>query len=226
MHATLFSVAVAAPLMVLASASPREFQFPDSVPLNKRQTSGPKFECHSACGNAILQSRDSSDYCDSTEWVGLLDDCLDCALEFEIWQYYSPEVKPAAEACGLNATPKPAGGDTTTSAAAQTTTQAAETQPASTAEPVTTGASTEAGHTAAPTTDAEHGHATAVHTTLSTAEAKPEATTPAGHESHKPSGSVSPAPENTPVVAGASALGLSGLAVAAGAAVAVMVNLQ
>lgn len=138
-------------------------------------------------GNAILQSRDSSDYCDSTEWVGLLDDCLDCALEFEIWQYYSPEVKPAAEACGLNATPKPAGGDTTTSAAAQTTTQAAETQPASTAEPVTTGASTEAGHTAAPTTDAEHGHATAVHTTLSTAEAKPEATTPAGHESHKPS---------------------------------------
>jgi hypothetical protein len=54
MIATLFTVAVAAPVLALASASAAEFQFPDSVPMHKRQTSGPKFECHSACGKSFI----------------------------------------------------------------------------------------------------------------------------------------------------------------------------
>jgi hypothetical protein len=257
MIATLFTVAVAAPVLALASASAAEFQFPDSVPMHKRQTSGPKFECHSACGNTILQSQSNADYCDDSTWNGLFEDCMDCALEFEIWQYYSPQVKPAAEACGLDPTPKPVGGgseggsDTTTSAAAQTTSEAAATEAASTTEaaaeepteaateaPVEepteaatrapteaaseAPAATEGGEEAAASTDAEY-HSDAAHpTTLTTAEAKPDTTAPAGHGTDEHTDVVPPTPEPTPVEAGAGAVGLSQMTVAVGAVVAMM----
>lgn len=37
----------------------------------------------------------------------LLDDCLDCALKYKIWQWYGDKVSAAAGKCGLDATPKP-----------------------------------------------------------------------------------------------------------------------
>ncbi|KAH8177145.1 hypothetical protein LIA77_02227 [Sarocladium implicatum] len=110
MLVTRFSVAFVAPIVALASASANPaFEFPASVPLAKRQRDGPAFQCHSDCGNAILKVR-ASDVCDDEEWQSLLDNCLDCALKYDIWQYYGGELKPAAEECGIDATPKPAGG--------------------------------------------------------------------------------------------------------------------
>ena len=61
-------------------------------------------------GNAILKVR-AADVCDDKEWQGLLESCLDCALEYDIWRYYGGELEPAAKQCGIDATPKPAGGD-------------------------------------------------------------------------------------------------------------------
>ena len=40
----------AASVLALVSAAPEPFVFPDAVPLDKRQTSGPKYECHANCG--------------------------------------------------------------------------------------------------------------------------------------------------------------------------------
>lgn len=48
MHFIASLVAVGS-VATLASASVG-FQFPDSVPLSKRQVSGPAYECHANCG--------------------------------------------------------------------------------------------------------------------------------------------------------------------------------
>jgi hypothetical protein len=58
---------------------------------------------------AIRGSRDD-DYCSSTEWRNYLDECLDCAIEFDIWQHYG-RLGEIAKACGIDATPKPVNSD-------------------------------------------------------------------------------------------------------------------
>ncbi|KAM3514407.1 hypothetical protein MY11210_001961 [Beauveria gryllotalpidicola] len=93
----------------LASAGSIGFEFPASVPLSKRQTSGPAYDCHASCGYAIQDSTKEG-YCSDAKWKSLLSGCLDCALTYDIWKYYGTKVGAAAEECGLEATPKPSGG--------------------------------------------------------------------------------------------------------------------
>ncbi|KAL6849218.1 hypothetical protein ACO1O0_008748 [Amphichorda felina] len=104
------------------------FEFPDTVPMSKRQTSGPAYECHSDCGFAILGSREDG-YCKDDEWLDLLNSCLECAEDVGIWQYYGNNLSAAAKECGLDATPDPADGDgesETSATAASTATSAVE----------------------------------------------------------------------------------------------------
>lgn len=91
------------------------------------------------------------DYCTDSEWLGLLDGCLDCALKYDIWQDYGDKVSAAAEACGLDATPKPADGDSTTTAAGSGSSTASAPDAASTTEAVvsTTAADSGSGSTTA-----------------------------------------------------------------------------
>ncbi|KAM5344971.1 hypothetical protein ACJ41O_010833 [Fusarium nematophilum] len=97
-------------LASLAAASiKREFQFPDSVPLSRRQTSGPEYECHANCGYTILNAEDEG-YCDSPEWKELFEGCLACANQYDMWGDYGAGVEAAAEACGLEAVPEGASG--------------------------------------------------------------------------------------------------------------------
>lgn len=61
-------------------------------------------------------------YCDSEDFTIELADCLACALEYDIWQYYGTSVSEAAEACGLTATPAEASSTTTSDSASATET--------------------------------------------------------------------------------------------------------
>ncbi|CAP86728.1 hypothetical protein EN45_049290 [Penicillium chrysogenum] len=100
------------------------FEFPDFVPLHKRQEPGtPAYECHANCGGVITAGR-SDGYCDTDDFKTELADCLKCAVEFDIWKYYGGSVSKAANACGLDATPVEAS-STTTSVSATTTSDAA-----------------------------------------------------------------------------------------------------
>ncbi|KAJ5253886.1 hypothetical protein N7524_011066 [Penicillium chrysogenum] len=108
------------------------FEFPDFVPLHKRQEPGtPAYECHADCGGVITAGR-TDGYCDTDNFKTELADCLKCAVEFDIWKYYGGSVSKAATACGLDATPVEASStttsvrDTTTSDAASATETAEE----------------------------------------------------------------------------------------------------
>ncbi|KAM3552908.1 hypothetical protein MY1884_006948 [Beauveria asiatica] len=108
MHFVASLVAVGSAVS-LASAGSIGFEFPASVPLSKRQTSGPAYDCHANCGYAIQDSTKKG-YCSDAKWQSLLSGCLDCALTYDIWKYYGTKVGAAAEKCGLESTPKPSGG--------------------------------------------------------------------------------------------------------------------
>ncbi|KAJ5742285.1 hypothetical protein N7533_011694 [Penicillium manginii] len=98
------------------------FQFPEFVPLHRRQEAGtPAYECHANCGGVIVDAR-TDGYCDSEDFTIELADCLACALEYDIWQYYGTSVSEAAEACGLTATPAEASSTTTSDSASATET--------------------------------------------------------------------------------------------------------
>ncbi|WAO94095.1 Hypothetical protein NCS54_01166300 [Fusarium falciforme] len=162
----------------LASATvKRELPFPDSVPLHKRQPSGPEYQCHANCGYTILNA-DEEGYCDSDEWKKLLADCLKCANQYDMWGDYGNGVTGAAKACGIDAVPEGAssGSATGTSAVAAMTvvtsvTSAAATSAESSAEETTA---------AAETTSAAVASSTAAETAATTAESSADAanTTP------------------------------------------------
>ncbi|OAQ65021.1 hypothetical protein VFPPC_13982 [Pochonia chlamydosporia 170] len=118
----------------IAAANPG-FDFPDAVPVAKRQTSGPSYECHASCGYAIKNSA-TDGYCKDQSWVKLLDDCLNCALKYNIWQYYGEKVGAAAKKCGLDSTPKPVEGGG--SSKVQSSTAAPSTTPVTTGAQQTT----------------------------------------------------------------------------------------
>lgn len=42
--------------ILAASSVATAFQFPDNVPMDKRQTEGPSYECHANCGKNILHT--------------------------------------------------------------------------------------------------------------------------------------------------------------------------
>ncbi|QGI88832.1 hypothetical protein CEK26_000047 [Fusarium fujikuroi] len=73
----------------LAVAIDPRFEFPDTVPLVKRQQPGtPQYACHEDCGLLITLARDDSDYCDSDEWNERYGRCMSCANTYDIWKYY------------------------------------------------------------------------------------------------------------------------------------------
>ncbi|KAL2819206.1 hypothetical protein BJX63DRAFT_382697 [Aspergillus granulosus] len=112
---------VASLACIVAGAS--AFQYPDFVPLHKRQAPGtPQYECHANCGGVITASRQEG-FCDSSDFQSLLSACLDCALEYDVWRYYGNSVGAAAEECGLDGTPVEPTSSTTTTTATETTTE-------------------------------------------------------------------------------------------------------
>ncbi|KAF7587946.1 hypothetical protein BBP40_006485 [Aspergillus hancockii] len=103
------------------AASATAFQYPEFVPLHRRQDPGtPEYDCHANCGGVIVASRKDG-YCDSDTFKTELSDCLNCALKYDIWKYYGSSVSKAATACGLDATPVTASSTTTTTASASAT---------------------------------------------------------------------------------------------------------
>ncbi|KAJ4322227.1 hypothetical protein N0V84_004941 [Fusarium piperis] len=156
-----YTAVILGSLAALASATvKRELPFPDSVPLHKRQPSGPEYQCHANCGYTILNA-DEEGYCDSDEWKKLLADCLKCANQYDMWGDYGNGVTGAAKACGIDAVPEGASGGSTTgsSAVAATTVVTSVTSAAATsaeetsAGETTTAASSTAEETAATTAE-------------------------------------------------------------------------
>ncbi|KAH6693808.1 hypothetical protein F5X68DRAFT_47113 [Plectosphaerella plurivora] len=82
----------------------RDYQLADSVLESRQEMTPERFQCHSDCGNSILDA-EVEGYCDSEAWQGLLESCLECVGEYPIWQHYRDPVQAAASACGLEATP-------------------------------------------------------------------------------------------------------------------------
>ncbi|OQV02537.1 hypothetical protein CLAIMM_07723 [Cladophialophora immunda] len=106
--------------LAVASAS-ASLMYPSSFPVHRRQEPGtPEYDCHANCGTVIVDGR-TEGYCESANFTTALQACLDCALEFDIWQYYGDSVAAAATACGLDATPVPANATSATNSRATTT---------------------------------------------------------------------------------------------------------
>ncbi|KAK0619146.1 hypothetical protein B0T14DRAFT_518642 [Immersiella caudata] len=141
----LFSLLVAA-TSVFAAAAPDVLDI--HTDLLARQAPGtPQFDCHSACGSTISGSRVQG-YCTNETWTTNYENCLECALEFDIWKHYGGTIVTAAGTCGLTAVPSPAAGASSTSGPAAsgsttpTPTAPATSRPAQTTAAVTTSPST------------------------------------------------------------------------------------
>ncbi|KAK1147220.1 hypothetical protein N8T08_001959 [Aspergillus melleus] len=189
-------------LVISASA----FDYPEFVPLHRRQDPGtPAYECHANCGGVITSSR-SDDFCDSSTFKSQLSECLKCANEFDIWKYYGNSVSKAAESCGLDSTPEEAGdndkddGSSTTVGPASTTSA----EPSATATGTATKAPTEAATTSAepeetttaPGTTAPSS-ATQTFTTTASAPGSSHPVIPTGSKSTPVSGSGTPTGQGT-----------------------------
>ncbi|KAL1617625.1 hypothetical protein SLS56_010890 [Neofusicoccum ribis] len=95
MHFSTATIACALPLLAAA------FEFPDFVPLHKRQEPGtPAYECHANCGGVITLSR-TDGFCDTSDFTTKFNACMACAIEYDIWQYYGGSVTRAANTCGV-----------------------------------------------------------------------------------------------------------------------------
>ncbi|RKK85026.1 hypothetical protein BFJ69_g1725 [Fusarium oxysporum] len=202
----------------LAVAIDPRFEFPDTVPLVKRQQPGtPQYACHEDCGLLITLARDDEDFCDSDEWNERYGRCMSCANTYDIWKYYGSGVGRVAQQCGLTPKPSPSG----SSGAASTT---AEEKPSSTAaeEAETTKAEeqatateeaeeettseheheeTENAHTSTEAEHSEaHGHTTlATHAAETTHAANPTKTHEAGHTSADEIGTIGVTATSTPL---------------------------
>ncbi|KAJ4031868.1 hypothetical protein NW761_012987 [Fusarium oxysporum] len=127
----------------LAVAIDPRFEFPDTVPLVKRQQPGtPQYACHEDCGLLITLARDDEDFCDSDEWNERYGRCMSCANTYDIWKYYGSGVGRVAQQCGLTPKPSPSGssGAASTTAEEKPSSTAAEAKPSTTAveKPATT----------------------------------------------------------------------------------------
>ncbi|WZH39172.1 hypothetical protein QYS62_000080 [Fusarium acuminatum] len=173
MHSfVVYSLLACATLSV--ALNPR-FEFPDTVPLVKRQQPGtPQYACHEDCGLLITLAREKG-FCDSDEWNERYDRCMACANTYGIWKYYGEGVKKAAEQCDLSPSPSPSGAGAV-STAFKTPTSTAE-GPEDTAVNTSTNTA-EVSETA--TTEVITSKVASVVTTSATEDAskQPEVTTP------------------------------------------------
>ncbi|KAK4239394.1 hypothetical protein C8A03DRAFT_32566 [Achaetomium macrosporum] len=133
--------------------------------LMSRQAPGtPAYDCHFNCGNTISGGR-MANHCDNSTWIGLYEACLDCALDFDIWQYYGNGVTNAARACGLSPTPSPSGD----SASSPSSTAAASSASASASGGVSSQSSTARTSVSVSVSVSESGGAGASSTSAATA---------------------------------------------------------
>ncbi|KAF5720076.1 hypothetical protein FMUND_4360 [Fusarium mundagurra] len=164
----------------LAVAIDPRFEFPDTVPLVKRQQPGtPQYACHEDCGLLITLARDDEDFCDSDEWNERYGRCMSCANTYGIWKYYGSGVARVAQQCGLTPKPSPSGssGAPSTTAEEKPSSTAAEVKPSTPAvekpatteaeEPETTKAEEQATATEVETSS-EHEHEETEHAHAST----------------------------------------------------------
>ncbi|KAH7494836.1 hypothetical protein IWW34DRAFT_716396 [Fusarium oxysporum f. sp. albedinis] len=156
----------------LAVAIDPRFEFPDTVPLVKRQQPGtPQYACHEDCGLLITLARDDEDFCDSDEWNERYGRCMSCANTYDIWKYYGSGVGRVAQQCGLTPKPSPSGssGAASTTAEEKPSSTAAEAKPSTTAveKPATTeveeAETTKAEEQATATEEAEEEETTSEH---------------------------------------------------------------
>ncbi|EXJ90976.1 hypothetical protein A1O1_04083 [Capronia coronata CBS 617.96] len=117
----------------------------------------PLYECHAHCGGVIVDAR-TTNYCTNATYTTDLADCMDCALTYDIWQYYGTDVAKAAEACGDNATPSPS--TATAPAAATTAVASSAAAPPSSSAAVTSPAAAPASSSIATTSSAAAAAAT------------------------------------------------------------------
>ncbi|KAK4114590.1 hypothetical protein N656DRAFT_766780 [Canariomyces notabilis] len=144
--------------------------------LLRRQAPGtPQYACHENCGNTIAFGRNPN-HCDNSTWTAAYEACLECALEFDIWRFYSNGVTNAAQACGLSPTPSPSGGavspSSTVSHASTTSSEPSSTAPAETSG--SAGITTDAPTTAPPSTGTGAGVSTPPPTTSPVTAGAPE----------------------------------------------------
>ncbi|OGM50164.1 hypothetical protein ABOM_001032 [Aspergillus bombycis] len=131
------------------AVSASAFQYPDFVPLHRRQDPGtPEYECHANCGGVITAARKEG-YCDTDTFKTELSDCLNCALKYDIWKYYGSSVSKAATGCGVDATPVEASSTTTTAAASASATETGNSDTLSPSSPSTDTAATQGATSAA-----------------------------------------------------------------------------
>ncbi|WKT38287.1 hypothetical protein QSH57_000105 [Fusarium oxysporum f. sp. vasinfectum] len=197
----------------LAVAIDPRFEFPDTVPLVKRQQPGtPQYACHEDCGLLITLARDDEDFCDSDEWNERYGRCMSCANTYDIWKYYGSGVGRVAQQCGLTPKPSPSGssGAASTTAEEKPSSTAAEAKPSTTAveKPATTeveeAETTKAEEQATATEEAEHSEAhehttLATHAAETTHAANPTKTHEAGHTSADEIGTIGVTATSTPL---------------------------
>ncbi|RMZ87416.1 hypothetical protein DV736_g5358, partial [Chaetothyriales sp. CBS 134916] len=108
-------------LTAYMAAAVSAFVYPEGVALERRQAPGtPEYNCHAECGGIIQMSR-SQGYCDFSNFTTTLNECLGCALVYDIWQDYGSSVASAAKGCGIDATPVPANATASSTGSAQAT---------------------------------------------------------------------------------------------------------
>ncbi|KAM0236625.1 hypothetical protein ACHAP5_009311 [Fusarium lateritium] len=121
----------------LSVALDPRFEFPDTVPLVKRQQPGtPQYACHEDCGLLITLARETG-FCENDEWNERYDRCMACANTYGIWKYYGEGVEKAAEQCDLSPSPSPSGAEAVSTAVSAPTSTKAE-EPKDTAVDVST----------------------------------------------------------------------------------------
>lgn len=179
----------AATLAVFASTVlGRALPMPNAFALAMAQEDGATYQCHSDCGNAIIQARncgdDTSCYCDDgTEFQSLMVPCYECGST--LWDDYGSYLAPFLANCNMATTPAAAEttAAATTSAAAETTSAAAETTseaPATTSEaPATTSEAPAATTSAAASTSEAAASTSAAATTSAAASSSAAASTSA-----------------------------------------------
>ncbi|RKU46371.1 hypothetical protein DL546_003350 [Coniochaeta pulveracea] len=118
-----------------------------AILLSRQAPGTPAYDCHYNCGTAITLGKDGA-HCTNTTWQNLYQECLECALDFDIWKYYGGSLTGFASACGLSTIPSPSGDEpaapSTTSNAATppTTLETTTTVPPTTSSSATDGTTT------------------------------------------------------------------------------------
>ncbi|KAK0727792.1 hypothetical protein B0T26DRAFT_672414 [Lasiosphaeria miniovina] len=128
MHLSLI-LAVVIPVAVQATALPDDHSDVHGLILERQAPGTPQYNCHADCGAASAGRRDPA-HCSNSTWTAAYDDCLECALDFNIWTIYGGGVSSAASSCGLSPTPSPSG-DTPTAPPVTTSSSSSSSSPAS-----------------------------------------------------------------------------------------------